>query len=263
MEIQTRIKFEGKMLVQPTPEVVLLATPEDVAQFAARRVIEQVSAKPSSVLTLPTGQTPVRMYELLIEAVNAGQLDLSQVILFNLDEYYPIRKDSPNSYARYMQDHLIEKAHIPLTHWHIPNGEAENVEQEAKQYDELLNQYSPVDLAVLGIGPGSTCHVGFNERGSSETSRTRYMTLDPETREVNAKLFNNPDEIPTGAITQGIANVLEAKDILLLATGPAKARGIQRTLYGPIGDDAPSTFLRYHPQTMIVVDAAAGALLPR
>ncbi len=239
-----------------TPEIYIFETTTEVDTFAATRLIEQVQAKPASILTLPTGNTPVGMYKQVVNAYNQRLTDLHAVTIFNLDEYYPISQEHPNSYAAIMKRHLIN--HLLVAAWHIPNGEAKDPELEAERYKQLLEQHQPIDLAILGIGPGTTCHIGFNEKGSSIGSNVRYVPLHPETKEANAKLFDNPRDIPDGTITQGIADILQAKQILVIAKGTSKAWGINRALKGPVSSDAPASFLRLHPNVTFVLDKNAG-----
>jgi len=242
------------------PEIVILPTSYDVDKYAATKFIEQVRSKPNSVLTLPTGSTPEGMYGLLVQTHKESGLDLSQLTTFNLDEYWQLPSDHSASYASYMQRNLFQHVNIPVTQRHIPNSEAPDPNIEAAHYEEMLTKQQ-VDLAILGIGPGTTCHIGFNGRGSAIDSRTRYMPLDEQTLHVNAQSFPNPNEIPRGSITQGIGNILEAKKIMLLAKGVDKAWGIQRTLEGPKGSEAPASFLRFHPRVTFVLDQAAAQLL--
>lgn len=242
------------------PEIVILPTFQDVDRYAATRFIEQVQLKPNSVLTLPTGSTPEEMYRLLVQAHQESGLNLGQLITFNLDEYWQLPSDHIASYASYMQRNLFQHVNIPESQRHIPNSEALDSNIEAAHYEEMLTRQQ-VDLAILGIGPGTTCHIGFNERGSTVDSRTRYMPLDEQTLYVNAQSFPDPNEIPRGSITQGIGNILEAKNIMLLAKGEHKAVGIKRTLEGPIGSEAPTSFLRLHPHVTFVLDQAAAQLL--
>lgn len=185
-------------------------------------------------------------------------VDFSRVTVFNLDEYHPIRRNHPSSYNYYMLENLFNVVHMGRAF--IPNGESEEPNAEAERYDALLKQYGPVDLAVLGIGPGTTAHIGFNENGSTEDSRTRYTRLDDQTRSTNGAFFEHPQEIPEGAITQGVANILESRRILLIAKGEGKAWGIHRALKGPIDSDAPASFLRLHPHVTFALDKGAASL---
>lgn len=234
------------------PEVLIFETPDEVDAYAASRVIRQITTHPASSLTVPTGNTPTGMYERLVAANSNGEVDFSQATFINLDEYYPISPDHPSSYTEYMKRNFTGR--VKVGEWHIPNGAAPDPESEARRYADLLAQRQPIDLAVIGIGPGTTCHIGFNEKGSSIDSGVRYAPLASETQAVNAQLFDDPAEIPAGTLTQGIADILGARQILLLAKGPSKAWGINRTLKGLISSDAPASFLRHHPRVTFALD---------
>lgn len=162
------------------------------------------------------------MYRLIVQAYKELGLDLSYILTLNLDEYWPLSRSHVASYASYMQHHLFQYVNIPESQRHIPNSEAQDPHTEAIHYEEIVTKQQ-VDLAILGIGPGTTCHIGFNERGSTVDSRTRYMPLDDQTIRVNSQFFTDPNEMPRGSITQGIGNILEAQNIMLLAKGENKA----------------------------------------
>lgn len=249
--------------VSTEPNIVILSSPEEVDSMAAQHVIKQIHNKPDSVLTLPTGATPVGMYKLLVKAYQDGQVDFQHVTVLNLDEYWPISKNHQESYLQFMYRNFFAHINIPEKNRLIPNGEAKDPEEEATYYESIIQKYGPPDLAVLGIGPGTTCHIGFNEKGSTRNSRVRYVLLDQETRIANAKFFHDIDEVPTGALTQGIADILEAKSILMLAKGPGKAWGIHRSLYGPIGPEAPASFIRDNPSVTVLLDLESASQLPK
>lgn len=239
---------------QYVPEVLVFRTTAEVDRYAADRVAKQLRRKPDSVLTLPTGNTPKGMYSNLVD----GGVDFSRATVFNLDEYWPIQPDNSNSYTAYMRTHLVDRTTIGI--WHIPDGGASDPHAEAARYQALLDQ-QPVDLAVIGLGSGTTCHIGFNERGSSVSSKTRYAEMDEQTRRVNSELFDDPTQFPDGTITQGVADILSADQIVLIAKGPGKAWGINRILKGEISSDAPGSFLRLHPNVTIILDEEAAAYL--
>lgn len=252
-----RNKKEKKIFA---PKAMVFAKSQDVDCHTALILIRQIRKKPDSILTLPTGVTPIGLYQKLTEAFEQG-LDFKRLKIFNLDEYWPIRKDNSSSYASYMLNNLIKKTNLKKENWQIPNGEAGDPYQEAERYDFLLKNTQPVDIAVVGIGPEKTCHIGFNEKGSTLDSRTRYVFLSGETRRANAVFFNNPEEVPKGAITQGIANILEAEKILLMAKGEVKAWGVKRALKGLINSDAPASFLRCHQNVIFILDKKAAVFL--
>ena len=262
MEIIEIQQYTNKREILPpqfTPEVLIFETSEGVDAYAALQVASQIQNKPNSVLTLPTGNTPSGMYKHLVALEKSGNIDMQHITIFNLDEYYPIDPSDSHSYSSYMRRHLLDS--VPVKNWHIPNGQADNPQDEAEAYKALLDSQQPVDLAVLGIGPGTTCHIGFNEHGSTITSSVRYVPLDPQTKETNSQLFDNPNEIPEGTITQGVADILQAEKIIVIAKGQGKAWGINRTLKGPISSDAPASFLRLHPHVTFILDKEAAEYL--
>lgn len=260
-------EFVGPLSAEPfqvfKPEVVVLSSPELVEKHAFSVVQEQILSNKHSVLTLPTGSSPLGIYRLIVEAYRSG-LDMGGLITTNLDEYWPLPKNHPQSYDFFMNQNLFDHVNISKSQRHIPNCEAVDPYEEAARYQEILRQTGVADLAILGIGPGLTCHIGFNERGSTLDSRVRLVQIDSETVRANARFFGgNERQVPYQAITQGIADILEAKRIILIAKGCGKARGIQRTLEGPIGSDTPASFLRLHSNVTFIIDQEAGSLLGR
>jgi len=242
------------------PEVIVLPTPAEVDRFAANTFIQQVLLKPNSVLTLPTGSTPVEMYKLVRQAYREQGLDFSGLTIYNLDEYWPLRATSPSSYASFMNENLFKHVNIPSNQHHIPNSEAPNPHEEAARYEIEIAQ-QPTDLAIVGIGPGTTCHIGFNGPGSTVDSRTSYVQLDDQTINANAQYCEGAP--PPGAITQGMGNILEANRILLIAKGEGKAWGIQRSLEGSVDSEAPASLLRLHPHVTFLLDNQAASKLKR
>jgi len=250
-----------ELLVPHQPEIIILPTPEDVDRYAAQYVVEQVQQKPDSALVLPTGNTPMGMYEMIAQAYRDRAVNFDLVKTFNLDEYWPLPKGHPDTYRAYMQAHFYDRVNIRPDNTYIPNSHVFNSEFEAMIYEAMLKLHGPVDLAVLGIGPGLTCHVGFNEVGSSVDSRTRLVQLSEDTIAANRPLFSKPEDMPPTALTMGIANILESNRVMLIAKGAHKAGGIRRALEGNIGPEAPASFLRFHPNATFILDNAAGQLL--
>ncbi len=244
-----------------SPNVKIFDDDSDVDKYASSFVINQVGSKPYSVITLPTGSTPLGMYTLLSDAYSEGKISFRFSIFFNLDEYWPIKKSSPSSYYYYMNTNFFNKIDSPCSNRFIPNGEANDPNLESEKYNNLLDKYGESDLTVLGIGPGKTAHIGFNEVGSDYNSKTRYVLLSQETYNTNLKFFNKKEDMPIGAITQGISNILNSKKIILIAKGANKAWGINRVINGHIGTDAPASFLRYHPDVTFILDKDASEML--
>jgi glucosamine-6-phosphate deaminase len=243
------------------PKLVVYKSSADCDDFILSRLMTVFSSSYAASLLLPTGQTPLGVYKLLKSKIINKNIKLNKVVIFNLDEYYPISRNSPDSYYRYMKRNILDQINFDMKRWFIADGEADKIDGEISRLKNAYKKYGPADLALLGIGPGTTCHVGFNERGSSIDSKIRYVRLDPETAQVNSKLFTNASDIPKGAITFGISEILQSKEIILYAKGKEKAWGIKRSLEGPVSSDAPASFLRYHPNVTIVLDKDAGGIL--
>jgi glucosamine-6-phosphate deaminase len=233
---------------------------EEMSRLAADIVAAQVKEKPACVLGLATGGTPVGMYKCLVDMHKAGALDFSSVTSFNLDEYYPIKRANDQSYYYFMFDNLFSHVNIKKENVNVPNGEVSDPDAECKAYDEKIEAHGGIDLQVLGIGHNG--HIGFNEPGSAHDSPTRVVTLEQETREANARFFDDDIErVPRQAMTQGIGTILKARSIVLLAFGAGKAEAVARALEGPIDEASPASALRKHADVTILLDKAAASML--
>ena len=215
------------------------------------------------VLGLPTGHTPIGVYRELIRLHKEEGLDFSNVVTFNLDEYYPMVPDSIQSYHRWMQENFFKHVNIPADAIHIPDGTVlENqVHELCQAYENQIVAAGGIDIQLLGIG--RTGHVGFNEPGSSRDSRTRLIDLDRVTRLDAASDFFGENNVPRQAITMGLGTILAAKRIILMAFGENKAAIIRRAVEGPITNSVAASFLQQHPNAEIVVDAPAAGDLTR
>lgn len=241
------------------PQLRTLASATAVSQAAAMCLADQLRANPRSVLLLPTGRTMLQVYAALIEIVYAEQLDLAQVHTFNLDEFYGLAPSHPGSYRSYMQQALFDHVNIPPAQIDLIDGSAADIVAECTRYEAHIEAVGGIDLAMLGIGVNG--HIGFNEPGSSFTSRTRLVTLRDTSRSANADRFNDDAEaVPREAATVGIATIMAARRILLLATGASKAPAIHALLHGSISPDLPASALRQHPDVTVLIDQAAAAL---
>lgn len=233
---------------------------ESMSQEAARLVASQLYIKPDSVLGLATGSTPLGLYRQLRELHQKIRLDFSEVITFNLDEYLTLSPDNPQSYHYYMEHNLFSGINIDRRHCHLPNGLAEDTAGECAVYDQMLEAAGGVDLQILGIGVNA--HIGFNEPDIKFEARTHVVRLNEETRRENARFFPRVEDVPDHAISMGIRNIMMAKKILLLASGPKKAAAIYKTVCGSILPQAPASILQLHRDAVIIVDRAAASLLP-
>ncbi len=239
----------------------------DLAIAVADRIVEVIQretrARGRVVLGLATGSTPLGVYEELIRRHQAGEVDFSHVITFNLDEYYPMTPDSPHSYHRYMWENFFSHVNIAKENVHIPEGVTprERVVDACAAYEDAIRAAGGIDFQLLGIG--KTGHVGFNEPGSDAASRTRIVTLDTLTRKDAGADFFGVENVPREAITMGVATILDAKEIALLATGEHKAGIVARAVEGEISTDVAATFLQRHQSATFYLDLPAAAELTR
>ncbi|MHB1072337.1 MAG: glucosamine-6-phosphate deaminase [Gemmatimonadaceae bacterium] len=234
-----------------------------VAARIAAIVRERQAAGQQAVLGLATGSTPIGVYRELIRLHREEQLSFRNVVTFNLDEYYPMAKDSIHSYHRYMWENLFSQIDVDPANVHIPPGDMprELVEQRCADYEAAIAAAGGIDFQILGIG--KTGHIGFNEPGSGVESRTRMVTLDTITRRDAAADFFGEENVPREAITMGVATILEAREIAILATGEHKSTIVRRAVEGEINVEVAATFLQNHPNTTFYVDAASGSELTR
>ena len=246
---------------------VVLPAHDDLAALVADRIVDVVGratrARGKAVLGLATGSTPLGVYNELIRRHQAGDIDFSRVITFNLDEYYPIAPDNPHSYRRYMWENFFEHVNIARENVHIPDGTTarDRLPDACAAYEQAIADAGGIDFQILGIG--KTGHVGFNEPGSSATSRTRLVTLDTLTRKDAAADFFGEENVPREAITMGVATILEAREIALIATGEHKAAIVTRAVEGDVSADVAATFLQRHASVTVYLDLAAAADLTR
>jgi glucosamine-6-phosphate deaminase len=234
-----------------------------IAERIAALIRERNAAGRPAVLGLATGSTPIGIYRELIRLHREEGLSFRQVVTFNLDEYYPMAPDSIHSYVRYMWENLFDHIDIPRENVHIPRGDVPRAEVEAfcQAYEQAIRDADGIDFQILGIG--KTGHIGFNEPGSGVESRTRLIALDTVTRRDAAADFFGEDNVPTEAITMGVASILEAKEIALVATGEHKSAIVRRSVEGEPDPDVAATYLQNHPNATFYLDPAAAADLTR
>jgi len=246
---------------------VVVPDHDDLVVLLADRIVEvirhETAAKGRAVLGLATGSTPIGIYRELIRRHQAGAVDFSRVVTFNLDEYYPMAPDRPHSYRRYMWENLFAHVNIDPGNVHIPDGSIarERLMEHGAGYEQAIAQAGGIDFQLLGIGKSG--HIGFNEPGSSADSRTRLVTLDTLTRKDAAADFFGEDNVPREAITMGVATILEAREIALIATGEHKAAIVQRAVEGEVEPDVAATFLQRHVNATVYLDLAAAGELTR
>lgn len=240
-------------------EVIIQADYDAVSRVAADLVEELVRKKPDCVLGLATGGTPVGLYQELIRRHQEEKLSFSKVTSFNLDEYYGLTPDHPQSYHYFMNEELFDHINIPKKNRHVPDGMAKNVEKWCKSYENKIKRAGGIDLQVLGIGGDG--HIAFNEPGSSLVSRTRMKTLTEETIRDNKRFFNKNETVPIHAITMGVGTIMDAKHCIMIATGEKKAKIVAAALEGPVTSQVTASVLQMHPKTTVIIDEAAAKKL--
>ncbi len=234
-----------------------------IAQSIALAIRQRQQEGEHLVLGLATGSSPIQVYNELVRMHKEENLSFHNVITFNLDEYYPMEPGSQQSYVRFMHEYLFDQIDIPKEQIHIPDGllPLDGVEAYCEAYDEKIKALGGIDIQLLGIG--RTGHIGFNEPGSWESSSTRLVRLDNLTRKDAVKDFGSLEEVPIRAITMGIASIMQARTIYLMAWGQHKAGIVAKTVEGPITPQIPATFLQNHPNTRIYLDGGAAEELTR
>ncbi|MFQ6615591.1 MAG: glucosamine-6-phosphate deaminase [Fidelibacterota bacterium] len=243
---------------------------ETMSKEAARIVVDRLRKKPNLVLGLATGSTPLGLYEELVRLHNDEGLDFSQVITFNLDEYVGLRPDHDQSYHYFMWKNLFDHINVNPANVHIPQGMFVDaaidsagtdpmIETYCKWYEEEIWRLGGLDLQILGIG--SNGHIAFNEPGSSLGSRTRIKTLTEKTRQDNSRFFDSIEEVPRYAITMGIGTIMDAREVILLASGKEKAEAVEFSVEGPITAMCPASMLQMHRKAIVIIDKEAATEL--
>lgn len=243
--------------------VVIVRDYQELSLRGAQIVASCLEKKPDLVLGLATGNTPIGLYRELIRFHKEEGLDFSRVTTFNLDEYLGLAADHPQSFHHYIHQHFLNHINIDLKNVHIPDGSIDgNFEDYCRRFEESIRNAGGIDLQILGIG--KTGHIGFNEPTSSLASRTRIKTLAQVTRQENQKSFGPGQLVPPCAITMGIGTILEARRILLLASGTSKSDAVAKAIEGPITSTITASALQMHEDVTVVLDEnAAGRLTYR
>ena len=246
---------------------IIVRDHDELGRLVAARIAEVIRERSAAggraVLGLATGSTPVGVYRELIRLHREEGLGFSEVVTFNLDEYYPMDPGSIHSYHRFMWENFFSRIDIRPENVHLPRGDLprDRMDDECRRYEDAIREAGGIDLQLLGIG--RTGHIGFNEPGSGLDSRTRIITLDLVTRKDGAADFFGEENVPREAVTMGVATILEAREIVILATGEHKAHIVRRAVEGEVDHEVAATFLQRHPATTFYLDQAAGAYLTR
>lgn len=241
-------------------EVVISSSAEEVARLGADAVTEVVTRSPQAVLGLATGSSPLGIYDELARRVRDGALSLSGVTAYLLDEYVGLPEEHPQRYRSVIERELVDKVDLPATQVHTPDGLAEDIPAACAAYESSIRDSGGIDLQILGIGTDG--HIAFNEPGSSLSSRTRLKSLTPQTRNDNARFFDDDvDKVPRHSLTQGIGTILEARHLLLVAQGSGKAEAVHQLVEGAVSAMWPATALQLHPHVTVLLDEAAAERL--
>lgn len=242
-------------------EIIVTEDYASLSLEAAGIVMDVVDKKPGCVVTLPSGGTPFGMYEALARAYREGRVDFAQVTLFDLDTYAFLDDQDPRSNYSYLQKHFAGKVNISKDRWHRLDGAGRDASVRAREYEEEIKTAGGLDLAVIGIGHNG--HIAYNEPGSSFDSRTRLVELAQSTKSANARFVSTADQVPTHGLTMGIGTIMEARRVVLLASGEGKASIIATTLEGPVTRDVPATALKSHKEVSVICDRAAASKLSK
>lgn len=222
---------------------------------AARIIAAQLLKKPGCVLGLATGSTPVGLYKKLIEWHKEGVLDFSQTRSVNLDEYVGLDGSHDQSYRYFMQKNLFDHVNILPENTHVPNGKASDLAAEGERYDALIRELGGTDLQLLGLGRNG--HIAFNEPGDAFVPETHMVDLTQSTVDANARFFEHIDLVPRKAVTMGMASIMQARQILVVASGADKADAVYAAFRGPVTPECPASILQLHPDVILVGDQAA------
>lgn len=229
---------------------ISVSTYEELSHIAANLIFAQITVKPNSVLGLATGSSPVGVYRELVERYRAKELDFSDVTSVNLDEYVGLSPDHPQSYRRFMQEHLFDHVNIDPARTFVPDGLAKDYDAECAGYDRRIVRLGGIDLQLLGIGVDG--HIGFNEPGDCFVPATHVADLDESTVRANARFFASEQDVPRQAISMGIRPIMQARKILLIANGAAKKEVLLRAFDGPVTPSLPASILQLHPDVTVV-----------
>lgn len=244
-------------------EVVIVESPDEVARTAAGLISEVIQKRraqgAAAAIGVATGSSPLGTYRELAALAESGELDVTGVSAFALDEYVGIPEEHPESYHSVIRRSVTEPLGLDPRLVHVPDGLAADLDAACERYEEQIREAGGIDIQLLGIGANG--HVGFNEPTSSLSSRTRLKTLAPRTRADNARFFDSPEQVPVHCVTQGIGTILDARRLLLVAQGEGKAEAVSQMVEGPLSSMCPASALQLHPDATVVIDRPAASKL--
>lgn len=231
-----------------------------IAEYVSTTLVSKIKTKPDAVLGLATGGTMEPIYARFVQLARQTRLDVSRLTSFNLDEYIGLNPDHPKSYSHYMREHLFKHLAFDESRLHLPDGLATDLEMYCRAYSERIRQRGGIDLQLLGVG--SNGHIGFNEPGTAFDCACHVVELAEQTRIDNSRFFEGNAIVPASAITMGMREIMEAREVVLVATGDAKAQIVAEWHRNSVTETIPFTVLKEHPRAKIIVDEAAASLLP-
>ncbi|WP_339022617.1 glucosamine-6-phosphate deaminase [Spiroplasma endosymbiont of Crioceris asparagi] len=237
-------------------KVIVVKNAQEAGKVGAEIILNLVKENSKTVLGLATGSTPIPLYKEIISRTNSEKIDWSNVTTFNLDEYKGLTEKDDQSYVYFMRKQLFNHINIEKENTHLPSGLI-NSNHEAVKYDEKIKNHGGIDLQLLGLGING--HVGFNEPGTPFNSLTSIVNLTESTIEANARFFEKKSDVPTQAISMGLQSIMNAKKILLVATGKNKAEAVHYLINGPISEEWPCTVLLNHKDVTVIVDEEANS----
>ena len=235
-------------------KIIIVKDYVEMSKLAAEIIANKIKENDHAFLGLATGSTPIGTYQNLVKMYNEGEISFKNITTYNLDEYCGINRSHPQSYYYFMHDNLFNHVDIEEENVHLPVASGDNLDECANQYNKALNSVS-IDLQLLGIGGNG--HIGFNEPGTSFDQETFVVELAEKTRQDNKRFFNSIDEVPTHAMTMGIKNIMNSKEILMLISGVNKADTVVKLLSGEITEDFPASILHKHGNTIVIIDQDA------
>ncbi|MDR3584988.1 MAG: glucosamine-6-phosphate deaminase [Desulfosporosinus sp.] len=224
----------------------------NLGQMAARWVARELLICPDLVLGLPTGSTPIGMYQSLTRLCQEGIISFTKARTFNLDEYVGLAADHPQSYAFYMREHFWSKVDLQVENEDIPRGDVANLDEECQRYDAAIQKAGGIGVQILGLGPNG--HIGFNEPSNNMEIHTHVVNLSTETIQANTRFFSDSAAVPRQAVTMGVGSIMQAQKILLLVSGESKKDILTKSFYGPVSTAVPSSILQLHTDLTVITD---------